>query len=76
MTAWPLNCTAASAAEDVLWRRGGDAAHRLLIDTPAVPLRFNVEQAAPSSVAVGREAAIDLPRRVAQMLSTRNHKPR
>ena len=76
MTAWPLNCTAASAAEDVLWRRGGDAAHRLLIDTPAVPLRFNVEQAAPTAAAIGREAATDLVRRVAQMLSTRHHKSR
>ena len=76
MTAWPLNCTAASAAEDVLWRRGGDAAHRLLIDTPAVPLRFTMEQAPPTAAAIGREAATDMVRRVAQMLSTRDHKPR
>ena len=76
MTAWPLNCTAASAAEDVLWRRGGDAAHRLLIDTPAVPLRFNVEQPAPSAAAIGREAGTELVRRVAQMLLTRDLKPR
>jgi hypothetical protein len=76
MTAWPLNCTAASTAEGVLWRRGGEAAHRLLIDTPAVPLRFDVSLPATSAAAIGREAATDLVRRVAQMLSSREPKPR
>jgi len=78
MTAWPLNCTAASAAEDVLWRRGGAATHRLLIDTPAVPLRFTTEasQPAPTAAAIGREAATELVRRTAQMLMTREAKPR
>ena len=80
MTAWPLNCTAASAAEDVLWRRGGAAAtHRLLIETPAVPLRFTTTEArqpAPTAAAIGREAATDLVRRTAQMLMTRESKPR
>ena len=78
MTAWPLNCTAANAAEDVLWRRGGAATHGLLTDTPAVPLRFGAEsdQPAPTAAAIGREAATELVRRVAQMLTTRDHKPR
>jgi hypothetical protein len=78
MTAWPLNCTAASAAEDVLWRRGGAATHRLLTDTPAVPLRFNTEsgQPAPTAAAIGREAATELVRRTAQMLRVRDLKPR
>jgi hypothetical protein len=43
MTAWPLNCAAANAAEMVLWRRGSALRHPLLIDTPAVPLRFDIE---------------------------------
>jgi len=43
MTAWPLNCAAANAAEMVLWRRGSALRHPLLIDTPAVPLRFDTE---------------------------------
>jgi hypothetical protein len=78
MTAWPLNCTAASAAEDVLWRRGGAATHRLLTDTPAVPLRFNAEpdRLAPTAAAIGREAATELVRRTAQMLRIRELKPR
>jgi len=78
MTAWPLNCTAASAAEDVLWRRGGSAAHRLLIDTPAVPLRFSTEsdKPTPTAAAIGREAATELVRRTAQMLRVRDLKPR
>ena len=78
MTAWPLNCTAASAAEDVLWRRGGAATHGLLTDTPAVPLRFNPEsdQPAPTAAAIGREAATDLVRRTVQMLRVRDLKPR
>lgn len=78
MTAWPLNCTAASAADDVLWRRGGAATHRLLIDTPAVPLRFDTAAPAttPTAAALAREAATELVRRTAQMLSTRALKPR
>ena len=78
MTAWPLNCSAASAAEDVLWRRAGAATHPLLIDTPAVPLRFAAEatRAVPTAAAIGREAATDLVRRTAQMLLTRESKPR
>ena len=43
MTAWPLNCAAANAAEMVLWRRGSALRHPLLIDTPAVPLRFDID---------------------------------
>jgi hypothetical protein len=79
MTAWPLNCTAASAADDVLWRRGGAATHPLLTDTPAVPLRFDAATAAattPTAAALAREAATELVRRTAQMLSTRAFKPR
>jgi hypothetical protein len=78
MTAWPLNCTAASAAEDVLWRRGGAATHGLLTDTPAVPLRFNAEsdKPTPTAAAIGREAATELVRRTAQMLRIRELKPR
>jgi len=76
MTAWPLNCTAASAAEDVLWRRGAATAHRLLIDTPAVPLRFDVAPKAPTAAAIAREAATDNVRRTAQMLITREFRPR
>jgi len=78
MTAWPLNCTAATAAEDVLWRRGGAATHRLLTDTPAVPLRFTVEPDEPvrTAAAIGREAATEMVRRVAQMLMTRELRPR
>ena len=75
MTAWPLNCTAASAAEDVLWRRGGAATHRLLTDTPAIPLRFDVI-AVPTAAAIGRRAATDLVRRTAQMLSVKELRPR
>ena len=75
MTAWPLNCTAASAAEDVLWRRGGAATHRLLTDTPAIPLRFDVT-AVPTAAAIGRKAATDLVRRTAQMLSVKELRPR
>jgi len=75
MTAWPLNCTAASAAEDVLWRRGGAATHRLLTDTPAIPLRFDVT-VAPTAAAIGRKAATDLVRRTAQMLSVKELRPR
>ena len=78
MTAWPLNCSAASAAEDVLWRRYGPAAHPLLTDTPAVPLRSSGEPARPVPTAsmIGREAAIDLVRRTAQMLITREFRAR
>jgi hypothetical protein len=78
MTAWPLNCTAASAAEDVLWRRGGAATHRLLIDTPAVPLRFNdaSEPPTPNAAAIGREAATELVHRTVQMLRVWELKPR
>jgi hypothetical protein len=78
MTAWPLNCTAATAAEDVLWRRGGAATHRLLTDTPAVPLRFTGEPDKPTPTAstIGREAAAELVRRAAQMLMTRERCPR
>ena len=43
MTAWPLNCAAANAAEMVLWRRGSALRHPRLIDTPAVPLRFDTD---------------------------------
>ena len=79
MTAWPLNCPAASAAEDVLWRHGDNAPHRLLIDTPAVPVRFGTggeNKPAPTAAAIEREAATDLVRRTAQMLKTRELKPR
>ena len=76
MTAWPLNCTAASAAEDVLWRRGGAATHRLLTDTPAVLLRFDVALAAPTAAMIAREAATEQVRRTAQMLTTRSLRPR
>jgi hypothetical protein len=78
MTAWPLNCTAASAAEDVLWRRGGAATHRLLTDTPAIPLRFDAssDKPVPTAAAIGREAATELVRRTAQMLRVRELKPR
>ncbi|MEP7295939.1 MAG: hypothetical protein ABI702_07100 [Burkholderiales bacterium] len=76
MTAWPLNCSAASAAEDVLWRRYGAATHPLLIDTPAVPLRSSVEAEPPTASAIGREATIDLVRRTAQMLITRELRAR
>jgi len=75
MTAWPLNCTAASAAEDVLWRRGGAATHRLLTDTPAIPLRFDVT-VVPTAAAIGRKAATDLVRRTAQMLSVKELRAR
>ena len=75
MTAWPLNCTAASAAEDVLWRRGGAATHRLLTDTPAIPLRFDVT-VVPTAAATGLKAATDLVRRTAQMLSVKELRPR
>lgn len=78
MTAWPLNCTAANAADDVLWRRGGAATHRLLTDTPAVPLRFDAATSAttPTAASLAREAATELVRRTAQMLMTREFKPR
>ena len=64
MTAWPLNCAAANAAEMVLWRRGSALRHPLLIDTPAVPLRFDTgapvviaEVAAPVSAPLAAEQA-------------------
>lgn len=37
---WPLNDTAPGARPAVVWKSG--AARGLLIDTPAVPLRFEV----------------------------------
>jgi len=81
MTAWPLNCPAASAAEDVLWRHSADAPHRLLIDTPAVPVRFDTgtgtdDKPAPTAAAIERQAATELVRRTAQMLKRRELKPR
>ena len=60
MTAWPLNCAAANAAEMVLWRRGSALRHPLLIDTPAVPLRFDTEVMA---LAADLAAPVCTPRR-------------
>ena len=60
MTAWPLNCAAANVAEMVLWRRGAALRHPLLIDTPAVPLRFDTEVTA---LAADLAAPIGTPKR-------------
>ena len=61
MTAWPLNCAAANAAEMVLWRRGSALRHPLLIDTPAVPLRFDTD--APVVLAADVAAPASTPKR-------------
>ena len=77
MTAWPLNCAAAHAADMVFWRRGGETRHGLLIDTPAVPLRFEVEattvEAGPAPCA---EAEPSHGQRIAQMFVVKDLKPR
>jgi len=71
MTAWPLNCAAATAAEDVLWRRGPAAAHGLLIDTAAVPLCFDQksEPAIAARAAPQPDEADSLARRISQMFA-------
>jgi hypothetical protein len=77
MTAWPLNCTAADAAENVFWRRGGSAAHALLIDSPAVPLRIEPEaaaQAAATRPSDPAETKASIGRRLARMFERREIK--
>lgn len=80
MTAWPLNCTsAATAAENVFWRRGADTAHALLIDTLAVPLRFDaetVEAEASPTPRVEPETPASLGRRIAQLFVVGDLRPR
>lgn len=72
MTAWPLNCTsAANAAENVFWRRGTNAAHGLLIDTLAVPLRFE-EAAKPEATPapwIEPETKASLGQRIARLFA-------
>ncbi|HEY4068182.1 MAG TPA: hypothetical protein VGM74_14885 [Burkholderiaceae bacterium] len=72
MTAWPLNCSAADAAENVFWRRGASAAHALLIDSLAVPLRIEPETVAPAQAAPvpstdAAETKASIGRRLARM---------
>ena len=74
MTAWPLNCAAAHAAEMVFWRRGGDTRHALMIDTPAVPLRFETDGVAATSEAL--VAPAERPQAQRQMFVVRELKPR
>lgn len=79
MTAWPLNCAAAHAADMVFWRRGGETRHGLLIDTPAVPLRFEVEAATVEAGPAFRAEAEAEPthgQRIAQMFVVKDLKPR
>jgi hypothetical protein len=77
MTAWPLNCTAADAAENVFWRRGASAAHRLLIDSLAVPLWIEPEpiakteaESAPTMADAG-ETKTSIGKRLARMFESR-----
>jgi hypothetical protein len=81
MTAWPLNCTAADAAENVYWRRGGSAAHALLIDSPAVPLRVEPEMAVKPQAAQDVrtepvETKASIGHRLARMFERKEPKPR